>query len=151
MFATFTQLKTLSFFKWTLLICFACLIGIEIGYISTDKYNVTSQNRILILLFLIAVIQFKNKHTWILAMIFFLYGLYFMIVESVSYSDTVALDFTAQLHRLVRDHLNKTENIFFQGFPIYFYFLSFLIFTAPPVRRWYGISTKKTPKIKAYH
>ena len=142
--------QILTFLKYLLITFFALLICFE-SYQAIAHYslNITSQKRITTLLILIVVILFKNKVTWLLAMLLFLCGLYY-IIAGQKYSQNSALDFTSPFHDLFRTQLNDGLNIFLQAFSIYFYLLSFLIFSTYPVRRWYKISAKKAPKIKPY-
>jgi len=142
--------QILSGLKWLLVTFFIFLIGIEVYTISIERYSSVQERRILLFLVLIGIFLFKNRYTYLLAITLFLSCLYYLIVVSSKYSDFVAVDFMGSLFSLLNPHTNSKTAFFLFQFPIYFYFLAFMSFTTPLVRKWYKFYTKKPPVKKSY-
>lgn len=136
--------------KWLLVTFFILLIGIEVYTISIHHYSAVHERRIMLLLVLIGIILFRNRYTYLLAITLFLSCLYYLIVVSSKYSDFVAVDFMGSLYWLLSPAANSKTAFFLFNFSIYFYFLAFMIFTTPLIRKWYKFSTLKPPTKKSY-
>ena len=140
----------LSGLKWLLVTFFIFLIGIEVYTISIKHYSAVHERRILLLLVLIGIFLFRNRYTYLLAIAIFLSCLYYLIVVSSKYSDFVAVDFMGSLFWLLNPSTNTKTAFFLLNFSIYFYFLAFMSFTTPLVRKWYKFYSKKPPTKKSY-
>ncbi len=136
--------------KWLLVTFFIFLIGIEVYTISIKHYSAVHERRILLLLVLIGIFLFKNRYTYLLAITLFLSCLCYLIVVSSKYSDFVAVDFMGSFILLLNSFTNSKAPFFIYNFSIYFYFLAFMSFTTPLVRKWYKFYSKKPPTKKSY-
>jgi hypothetical protein len=143
------KIKLLLFGKWLLITFLFLLICFDIYLAINGSEKFYYQKTILLIIF-IAIFTFRNKFTWILGTLLFVWSLYYIIIKSINSATPSFYEFTSSLFLLINRQEYPKLYFFLHGFPVYFYFLSLLIFSTYPVRRWYKISAKKAPQIKSY-
>jgi hypothetical protein len=141
--------KVLHYARWLLIAFFTSLICLEVYLAWTSEKNFDYRKTILLFTF-IAIFVFKNKFTWILAIALFLWSLYIIIIKGSTASVPSVYEFTSSINFAIDREAYPKIFFFLHQFPVYFNFVMLLVFATYPVRRWYGISAKRVPKIKSY-
>jgi hypothetical protein len=145
--------KVLHFLKWLLLSFLCACILVELYALFVGHYNWRwiSLKRIVVISLLISIIIIKNKFTWVFALLLFLYGMLSIVFagNNVAEYRPIAAEFSANTFRFANTADNTFEKIG-KAFPLLFYFLAFLSFATPNVRKWYGFNSFKGKSQSSY-
>jgi hypothetical protein len=143
--------KLLSYGKWLLITFFAFLICFEItNDIIQHHISAASERRLILLLVLITIILYKNKCTWLMALLICMFGMYNIMIIGTYVPSPTGMEFTQSIIRIFEPKINSLPFRIIDTFPLLFYFVSFLAFATPAVRKWYGFTSFKGKSQDSY-